>query len=121
VVSKCRIFCIFGGVSKSHHFQKADWRQKNRVKLLSTLGHTLSEKEMGFVEEVLESRAVPTPKLLIKDHKPMNSKGEYMTRLIVPATNFKQHSQRWDTWPSKIFLTKMELITQDQLSPKRPN
>jgi hypothetical protein len=54
VVSKCRIFCIFGGVSKSRHFQKADWRQKNRVKLLSTLGHTLSEKEMGFVEEVLE-------------------------------------------------------------------
>jgi hypothetical protein len=29
---------------------------------------------MGFVEEVLESRAVLTPKLLIKDHKPMNSK-----------------------------------------------
>jgi hypothetical protein len=51
----------------------------------------------------------------------MNSKGEYVTRLIVPATNFKQHSQIWDTWPSKIFLTKMELITQDQLSPKRPN
>jgi hypothetical protein len=43
--------------------------------LLSTLGNTLSEKEMGFVEEALESRAVPTPKLLIKDHKPMNSKG----------------------------------------------
>jgi hypothetical protein len=43
---------------------------------------------MGFVEEMLDSRAVPTPKLLIKDHKPMNEKGEYMTRLIVPATNF---------------------------------
>jgi hypothetical protein len=40
------------------------------------------------VEEALESRAVPAPKLLIKDHKPMNSKGEYVTRLIVPATNF---------------------------------
>jgi hypothetical protein len=39
-------------------------------------------------QEALESRAVPTPKLLIKDHKPMNSKGEYVTRLIVPATNF---------------------------------
>jgi hypothetical protein len=42
------------------------------IKLLSTLGHTLSEKEMGFVEEALESRAVPTPKLVIKDHKPTN-------------------------------------------------
>jgi hypothetical protein len=56
--------------------------------LLSKLGNTLSEKEMGFVEEMLDSRAVPTPKLLIKDHKPMNEKGEYMMRLIVPATNF---------------------------------
>jgi hypothetical protein len=37
---------------------------------------------------MLDSRAVLTPKLLIKDHKPMNEKGEYVTRLIVPATNF---------------------------------
>jgi hypothetical protein len=56
--------------------------------LLSKLGNTLSEKEMGFVEEMLDSRAVPTPKLLIKDHKPMNEIGEYVMRLIVPATNF---------------------------------
>jgi hypothetical protein len=56
--------------------------------LLSKLGNTLSEKEMGFVEEMLDSRAVPTPKLLIKDHKPMNEKGEYVMWLIVPATNF---------------------------------
>ena len=47
--------------------------------LLSKLGNTLSEKEMGFMEEMLDSRAVPTPKLLIKDHKPMNKKGEYVT------------------------------------------
>jgi hypothetical protein len=53
--------------------------------LLSKLGNTLSEKEMGFVEEMLDSRAVPTPKLLIKDHKPMNKKGEYVTRLIFPG------------------------------------
>ena len=61
---------------------------KEGNELLSTLGNTLSEKEMGFVEEALESRAVPTPKLLIKDHKLMNSKGKYVTRLIVLATNF---------------------------------
>jgi hypothetical protein len=36
------------------------------------------------------ARAVLTPKLLIKDHKPMNEKGEYMMRLIVPATNFAE-------------------------------
>jgi hypothetical protein len=33
-------------------------------------------------------RAVPTPKLLIKNHKPMNKKGKYVMQLIVPATNF---------------------------------
>jgi hypothetical protein len=43
---------------------------------------------MGFIEEMLDSRAVPTPKLLINNHKPMNNKGEYMMQLIVPATNF---------------------------------
>jgi hypothetical protein len=31
------------------------------IKLLSTLAQTLSEKKMGFVEEALELRAVPTP------------------------------------------------------------
>jgi hypothetical protein len=30
--------------------------------LLLKLGNTLSEKEMGFMEEMLDSRAVPTPK-----------------------------------------------------------
>ncbi len=40
------------------------------------------------MKEVMGSRAVPTPKLLIKDHKAMNSKGKYMMRLIVLATNF---------------------------------
>jgi hypothetical protein len=61
---------------------------KEGNELLSKLGNTLSEKEMSFVEEMLDSRAVPTPKLLIKDHKPMSKKGKYVTRLIVPATNF---------------------------------
>ena len=33
-------------------------------------------------------RAIPSPKLLIKDHKTINEKGEFTTRLVIPATNF---------------------------------
>ena len=34
------------------------------------------------------SKAIPTPKLLIKDHKEKKDNGEFPTRLIIPATNF---------------------------------
>ena len=33
-------------------------------------------------------KAIPTPKLLIKDHKKPNKDGDYPTRIIIPATNF---------------------------------
>jgi len=57
-------------------------------KLLGELDDTLSEDERGFVKAKMETRSVPTPKLLIKDHKKKNGKGEFPTRLVVPATNF---------------------------------
>ena len=31
---------------------------------------------------------MPSPKILIKDHKTINEKGELPTRLLIPATNF---------------------------------
>ena len=31
---------------------------------------------------------IPSPKLLIKDHKKPNKNGEFPTRLVIPATNF---------------------------------
>ena len=36
----------------------------------------------------LATRAIPSPKLLIKDHKKINENGEFPTRLVTPATNF---------------------------------
>ena len=33
-------------------------------------------------------RAIPSPKLLIKDHKTIKEKGEFPTRLVIPAKNF---------------------------------
>ena len=57
-------------------------------KLLSKLEDILLTKENHFIDKSLKTRAVPTPKLLIKDHKKADSKGEFPTRLVVPATNF---------------------------------
>jgi hypothetical protein len=56
--------------------------------LLDDVGDFLSDDERGFIEETLKTRAIPTPKLLIKDHKAMDERGNYPTRLIVPASNF---------------------------------
>ena len=57
-------------------------------KLLVSLGEKISQNEYSFVKESLQSRAIPPPKLLIKDHKEANKDGPFLTRLIVPATNF---------------------------------
>jgi hypothetical protein len=56
--------------------------------LLEALEDIMSEDEYYFVKESLNSKAIPSPKLLIKDHKEINDDGNYPTRLVVPATNF---------------------------------
>ncbi len=56
--------------------------------LLEGLEDIMSEDEYYFVKESLNSKAIPSPKLLIKDHKEINDDGNYLTRLGVPATNF---------------------------------
>jgi hypothetical protein len=56
--------------------------------LLESLDDVMSEDEYSFVKESLNSKAIPSPKLLIKDHKFVNDDGTYPTRLVVPATNF---------------------------------
>jgi hypothetical protein len=50
---------------------------------------SLGEKEDKFFKQSLLSKQIPTPSLLIKDHKkPCSTTGELPTRLIVPAQNF---------------------------------
>ena len=48
----------------------------------------LSVQEESFVRQLLATRAIPSPKLLIQDHKKINEKGEFLTRLLIPATKF---------------------------------
>ena len=48
----------------------------------------LSPNEKSFLEERVFLKSIPTPKILIKDHKTPNDQGDFPTRLVVPATNF---------------------------------
>ena len=41
-----------------------------------------------FVRQLLATKAIPDQKLLIKDHKTINKKGEFQTLLVISATNF---------------------------------
>ena len=51
-------------------------------------GFQLSKIEVGHVNKLLKTKSIPTPKLLIKDHKNTSTNGKFPTRLIIPATNF---------------------------------
>ena len=56
---------------------------------LEQLKPHLSKKEYQFLRETIESKAVPTPKLMIKDHqKKIPTTNQYPTRLVVPGQNF---------------------------------
>jgi hypothetical protein len=48
----------------------------------------LNENELRFIEENLKGKAIPTPSLLIKDHKKPLEDGNFPTRLVIPADNF---------------------------------
>ena len=56
--------------------------------LLDAIGFKISKNEVGHINESLKTKALPTPKLLIKDYKKLTSMGEFPTRLVIPATNF---------------------------------
>ena len=56
--------------------------------LVDAIGFKISKKEVGHINESLKIKAIPTPKLLIKDHNKLTSMGEFPTRLVIPATNF---------------------------------
>jgi len=57
-------------------------------KLLHIHEDILSDDEYNYIDEKINSRAIATPKLLIKDHKKQKENGTYPTRLICPADNF---------------------------------
>ena len=56
--------------------------------LLEQIQNNLTENEAAFIRQTLKSKAIPSPKLLIKDHKKVGKNGKFPTRLVVPANNF---------------------------------
>ena len=61
---------------------------ENANLLLKKVKLDLSVKEEEFVRQSLATRAIPSPKILIKDHKAINENGGFPTRLVIPATYF---------------------------------
>ena len=61
---------------------------ENANLLLDKVKVDLSVKEEEFVRQLLAARAIPSTKLLIKDHKAINENGEFPNRLVIPGTNF---------------------------------
>ena len=62
---------------------------QNADSLLLQLQDDLSPTEFRFLSEKLDSKAIPTPKLAVKDHKkPSKDTGIYLARLIAPGQNF---------------------------------
>ena len=61
---------------------------ENANLLLEKVKLDLSVKEEESVRQSLATRAIPSPKLLIKDHKAINDNGKFPTRLVIPTTNF---------------------------------
>ena len=69
----------------------------------------MSKNEVGHINESLKTKAIPTPKLLIKDHKKLTSMGEFLTRLVIPETNYSATFEKVGYLGSEKILEKNEI------------
>ena len=53
-----------------------------------TFKEIINDNEYDFLKETIDSKAIPTPKLSMKDHKKPNEDRDFPTRIVIPATNF---------------------------------
>jgi hypothetical protein len=60
------------------------------------------EKEM-VAQESLKFKLIPSPKLLVKDHKNKDKWGQFPTRFVIPATDFTSAFQKLGYLGVKIF------------------
>ena len=66
--------------------------------LVDAIGFKMSKNDVGHINESLKTKAIPTPKLLIKDHKKMSNMGKFPTRLVIPAKQSQLLLQKLVTW-----------------------
>ena len=50
----------------------------------------MSAGESAYLENFINSRDVPVPRLIMKDPKKKKANGRYPSRMLIPATNFTQ-------------------------------
>ena len=48
----------------------------------------LSSKDKQFVRQKIATLEIPSSRLLIKDHRIIDDKGEYLFRLVITVTKF---------------------------------
>lgn len=60
---------------------------KRSKDLLNELELELNEKEVKMIRETIKSKCIPTPKLLLKDQKDLNTDGLFKTRFLLSAAN----------------------------------
>ena len=69
-------------------------------KLLDEVGFQLSKSEAGHIKESIKTKSIPTPKLLIKNHKKAKQKRRISNK--ASNTSNKLHSylcESWISWP----------------------
>ena len=76
---------------------------------LETLKKVLSVQEDEFLRQSLVTQGIPSPKTLIKEHKKINGRGEFPTRLVIPVTNFTATLSKIGYLGIKIMLEKEEV------------
>ena len=77
-----------------------------RISFFEKVKIELSVQEEKLVRQSLATRAIPSPILFIKDHKTINEKGEFPTRLLIPAKNFTSTFSKISYLEIKIILGK---------------
>ena len=58
------------------------------IRINDSVKEYLSVKEEPFVMHLLAMQETPSPKMLIKDQKVMNNKGQFPTILVITAKHF---------------------------------
>ena len=81
--------------------------------LVYAIGFRLCKNEVKHINESLKTKSIPTPKLLIKSHKKLTSKGDLPTRLVIAATHLLANFAKVGYRGLKKYWKIMRLIIQD--------
>ena len=60
-------------------------------------------------QKIIPNINIPYPKLLTKDHKKINKKAEFPTRLVISATNFTETFSKLGHLGIKIMMDKLKV------------